>query len=73
MITLEGLSKQQKALAQRLWELDTMDEVLDFIGRMPKRSRHQARVVFELMVAAQADQIMDVDLAKEVIDSVRYR
>lgn len=71
MITLTGLSKQQKQLAERLWHLDTLEEVQEFIGRMPKRTRYQAKVVFELMVAAQLDEVMDTDLAKQVIDSVR--
>ncbi len=71
MIVLEGLSKQQKALANRLWALDSIEEVQDFMSNLPKRSRGQARVVFELMVAAQLDQVMDTDLAKEVIDSVK--
>lgn len=71
MIVLEGLSKQQKVLADRLWALDSMEEVQEFIGRMPKRTRYQARVVLELMVAAQLDQCMDTDLAEQVINSVK--
>ena len=71
MIELEGLTKQQVILAQKLWELDTLDEVQEFIGRMPKRTRYQAKTVFELMVAAQLDQCMDTDLAEEVINSVK--
>ena len=71
MIVLEGLSKQQRALANRLWALDSMEEVQDFMSNLPKRSRGQARVVFELLVAAQMDTVMDTDLAKDVIDSVK--
>jgi hypothetical protein len=71
MITLEGLSKQQRALANRLWALDSIEEVQDFMGNLPKRSRGQARVVFELLVAAQLDQVMDTDLAEQVINSVK--
>ena len=71
MIELEGLTKQQVILAQRLWELDTLDDVMDYMSQLPKRARGQARTVFELMVAAQLDQCMDTDLAEQVIESVK--
>ena len=72
MIQIEGLSKQQVALAKRLWALDSMDEVDDYISQLPKRLRGQARLVRELMIAAALDQYDgDVELAKLVINSVK--
>jgi hypothetical protein len=71
MIQIEGLSRQQVLIANRLWALDTIEEVQDYMNNMPKRARGQARVVFELMVAAQLDQVTDTDLAKEVLESVK--
>ena len=71
MIEIQGLSKQQVALANRLWALDSMDEVDNYISQLPKRLRGQARTVRELMIAAALDQCMDTDLAEEVISSVK--
>lgn len=71
MIEINGLSRQQVELAQRLWELDSIEDVQNFMNCLPKRLRGQARTVFELMVAAQLDQCMDTDLAEEVINSVK--
>jgi hypothetical protein len=71
MIVLSGLSKQQKALAQTLWDLETMEEVHDYMNGLPKRMRGQAKTVFELMVAASMDQVMETDLAEKVINSVK--
>ena len=71
MIEIDGLSKQQVSLAQRLWTLDTLEEVMDYMSQLPKRKRGQARVVFELMVAAQMDQVMETDLAEPVISLVK--
>lgn len=71
MIVLEGLTKQQKALAQTLWDLNSMEEVQDYMNGLPKRMRGQARTVFELIVAAHFDQVMDTELAEQVINSVK--
>ncbi len=71
MIVIEGLTKQQKALAQTLWDMDTMDEVENYMNGLPKRMREQAQTVYELLIAAHFDQIMDTDLAEKVINSVK--
>ncbi len=71
MIVLEGLSKQQKALAQTLWDLNSMDEVQDYMNGLPKRMRGQAKTVFELIVAAHFDQVMDTELAEEVLKRLK--
>jgi len=70
-IQIEGLSRQQVLIANKLWSLDSIEEVQDYMNNLPKRARGQAQVVFELIVAAQLDQYMDTDLANEVIDSVK--
>lgn len=73
MITIEGLNAFQRTMADRMWEMDTVDEIETMIQRLPARSlRHQARVTLELMVAATLDQdtFEDLALAQKVIDKV---
>lgn len=73
MITIEGLNAFQREMADRMWEMDTIDEIETMIKRLPARSlRHQARVTLELMIAATFDQdtLEDLTLAREVIDKV---
>lgn len=65
MITIEGLSELQRELADQIWQCDSQEEVAEFISRLPRRLRAQARVVHELMIAAVIDQHM------EVTDAVR--
>lgn len=74
MIQIEGLNQFQMSVADSIWELDTVDEVETWIAKLPARSlRIQARVVFEMMVAAALEQedFEDLALAKEVIDKAR--
>jgi len=70
MITLHGLTKNQRILADTLWNKcqsqSDVDAVLKHFG-------HDARVVYELILAHSMDQIMDTDLAEIVIDRIRAR
>ena len=70
MITLQGLTKKQHIIADALWHKcqsqSDVDAVLKHFG-------HDARVVYELIMARSMDQIMDTDLAEIVIDRIRAR
>jgi len=74
MIEIKGLNPFQMTVADSIWNLDTVDEVDAWISRLPARSlRIQARVVFEMMVAAalEEEDFEDFELAQSVIDKVR--
>lgn len=74
MIEIQGLNPFQMTVADSIWNLDTVDEVEAWISKLPARSlRHQARVVFEMMVAEalEEEQFEDLALAQTVIDKVR--
>ena len=60
-ITIEGLSELQRELADQIWACDSQEDVCEFIDRLPKRLRGQARVVHELMIAAVFDQQVEID------------
>lgn len=71
---IQGLSKLQMELADLMWELDTLDDVHNFINTLPKRMRGQAKLVLEMMTVAAVDDMVsndDLELAKGVIDSVK--
>lgn len=75
MIQLHGLSPIDVELADRLWALETKDEVMLWIGSLPtKRLRARAIGLYHLMLIESLDEAMDLDdlsLANEVIDSVK--
>ena len=60
-ITIEGLSKKQKALAEIMWGMDNKEDVLKFIHSLPTEDRKQAQVVCEMMVLALFDEVETVD------------
>lgn len=71
---IQGLSKLQMELADLMWDLDTLDDVHNFINSLPKRMRGQAKLVLEMMTVAAVDDMVrddDLELAKGVIDSVK--
>lgn len=72
MIQIEGLTKQQKMLADKFWAMEYMEDVENYIQQLPRRLRRDAHVVRELMIAAALDDCGDdLDLAKSVINSVK--
>lgn len=70
MITLQGLTKKQHIIAEALWhKCQTQNDV----NAVLKVFGHDARVVYELMIAHTMDQYMAVDEAKEVLDRIAAR
>lgn len=56
-ITIEGLSPTQMEIADVLWKLDTLEQIDQWIAKIPtRRGRIEARVVQNMMVAAVLDQ-----------------
>lgn len=72
VIQISGLTPMQVELADRLWRLDSADQVEAYIQMMPRKLRAEATVVRDMIIAAALDEYDgDMDLAKEVIDSVK--
>jgi hypothetical protein len=75
MIQLHGLSPIEVELADRLWALDTKEEVQKFIANLPtRRLRGMAIGLYHLMLIESMDEAMDLEdlsLANAVIDSVK--
>jgi hypothetical protein len=67
MITIEGLSKKQRALADILWAMDELEQVTAFIAALHPKDRVEAQTVCELMIIACIDECEDVELAEQVL------
>ena len=67
MITIEGLSKKQRALADILWAMDGTEKVHAFIAALHPKDRKEAQTVCELMIIACIDECEDVELAQQVL------
>ena len=72
-ITIEGLSPQQRILADVIWHMDNMDAVNGFIRSLrPQQLQLDAIIAKEMIVAAALDQQTEVQPeTTELIDKYR--
>ena len=61
MIKLQGLSKQDVAICNLLWNCASVEDVERMVKAMPPAYKTRAVVLRELIVAAELDTIEDVD------------
>lgn len=71
MITIEGLSKKQRALADIMWAMDGREQVDSFINALHPKDRQDAETVVEMMVASLFDEITNTPEASMVIQQFR--
>lgn len=70
-ITIEGLNKKQRALADIMWSMDGREEVMGFIHSLKGTNRQEAETVLELMLWAIWDECGEITTdTKELIDSL---
>ena len=73
MIELTGLSALQKELAERMWNMESMEEIVAWIQMMPKSVALQAYIVMQMIIAAEIDRQAEDDLsaANAIIERIR--
>ena len=73
MIELTGLSPLQCELAERLWNMETTEEIEAWIQMMPRSVALQAYVVRQMIIAALIDHEAESDLSvtQAIIDRIR--
>jgi len=60
MITIQGFTALQRDIADRIWAMDTEQEVEHYIQSMPRRMQQQARVVLDMIIATELDSYMEI-------------
>jgi hypothetical protein len=60
MIKLQGLSKQDVAICNLLWNCRSVEAVEAMVKAMPPEYKKRAVVMRELMIAAELDTVEDV-------------
>ena len=72
MISIQGLNKRQRALADIMWAMDGHEQVQSFIRALHPKDRQEAQTVCELMILAFIDDIDTVDdSVKSLIDNLK--
>lgn len=73
-ITIEGLNKKQRALAEIMWSMNGKEEVLGFIASLQGQNKQEAETVLELMLWAVWDECGEITTdTKELVDSIAKR
>jgi hypothetical protein len=73
MIELTGLSPLQRELAERMWNMESMDEIVAWVQMMPRSVALQAYIVMQMIIAAEIDRQAEDDLsaAQAIIERIR--
>ena len=61
MIRLEGISKKDVAICNLLWNCATEEDMNRMVAAMPPAYKNRAVLMRELMIAAELDQVEDID------------
>jgi len=74
MIELTGLSPLQRELAERMWNMESMDEIVTWVQTMPRSVALQAYIVMQMIIAAEIDRQAEDDLsvAQAIINRIQY-
>jgi hypothetical protein len=59
-IQIQGLSPLQQDLADRIWSMDTEDQVQEFVSTLPRSLKREAWVVMQMIIASELDNQMEV-------------
>ena len=60
MINIQGLSKQDVAICNLLWNCGSEEDVDRMVAAMPPEYKNRAVIMRELMIAAELDQVKDI-------------
>lgn len=72
-ITISGLNKKQRALADIMWSMDGKEEVMSFIHSLKGQNRQEAETVLEMMLWAIWDECGEITTdTKELIDNLAH-
>lgn len=70
-LVIEGLSPLEQDIANRFWQMETQEEIDQFIESLPRSIKVKAIMVKELMIAACIDQAVreepDLHLAADIL------
>ena len=59
-IEIQGFTALQRDLADRIWSMDTQDEIAEFVSTLPRSLKREAYVVMQMIIAAELDTYMEV-------------
>jgi len=70
-MVIDGLTAEQCKMLDKMWELDTCEELLSWFTTLSDRKFQTALVLFELLVQEQNEpEVADGKLAKQMLTQI---
>lgn len=60
MITIQGLTALQRDLADRIWSMDSQEQIDQFVSGLPQSLKREAWVVMQMIIWAELDGVEEV-------------
>lgn len=75
MIEIQGFTPLQRELADRIWGMDSKEEIMLWVQTMPKSVAIQAWVVMQMIIATELDHYEPEDNTQvlALLDRIRHR
>lgn len=74
-IVVHDINQQQKEMIDKMWSLDTRDDLERWIATLPRPQQQEARTLEEMLVWAVIDQQVDemthYNLAANMIEKIK--
>jgi hypothetical protein len=69
MITIDGLTKEQVRMLDEMWELDSMEQMAEWMENVPESKRPMAELLHEMLILASIDDdLEELSDATKVLD-----
>jgi hypothetical protein len=70
MITINGLTKRQVKMLDKMWAIDSYEEYMEWKSTLCYAQKQQCETLEELVTLAENDVVDDVTEAKSLIEKV---
>ena len=75
MITLEGLNKRQRAIAELLWNCESQEQAIEILNALSTKDKTDGKAIMNMMIYEILEERVDdefyVETAKAAIDRAR--
>lgn len=75
MITLEGLNKRQRAIAELLWNCESQEQAIEILNALSTKDKTDGKAIMNMMIYEILEERVDdefyVETAKAAIDCAR--
>ena len=67
MVTIDGLTKAQVALLDKMWAIDEYEAYIAWKNTLPRRTLRQVVVLEEMLFLAEIDEVEHTNDAMEIL------